>query len=222
MTPPRQNPPHVVEQPRQSLALGNPPPDRIGFPRWRLRPQHLLKRAHSVGRSPWWFSSDLSGRFDLASPYGTCHLGTDTATALRERFGHELVNQGTISFKTASQTEVSDLHVPAGRWLADCCHTNAANFSLTREIGTCENYTIPQNWATAFHQDGHRGVRYQTRFTTGPRPNAVALFDTAGLQDWPRDPNPTTGVQACTEVGIEVADLPTRAQLQIIQPPNTK
>lgn len=205
--------------PRQEPALGNPPPNRDDFPRWRLRPQHQLMRAHRAGKSPWWFSSDLSGRFDLVSPDGTCYLATDTDTALRERFGHELVNQGTIPFNTAVQTEVSTLHVPAGRWIADCCHTDAADYGLTRELATCADYDIPQNWAAALHRDGHRGLRYQTRFTTGPRPNAMALFDDAGLHDWPVDPTPTSGVQACAEVGIEVADMPTRTQLQIIQPP---
>lgn len=208
-----------MKPPRQQLALGNPPPQLAGFPRWRLRPHHQLTRAHRAGNSPWWFSSDLSGRFDLVDPHGTCYLGTDTATALRERFGHELVNQGTIPFTTAAQTEVSALQVPASRLLADSCHANAAQFGLTRELGTCPDYDRPQSWAAAFHQDGHRGVRYQTRFTTGPKPNAVALFDDAGLQDWPVDPKPISGVDACTEVGIEVADLPTRTQLRIIDPP---
>lgn len=204
---------------RQEPALGNPPANRDGFPRWRLRPHNQLKRAHRAGASPWWFSSDLSGRFDLTSPDGTCYLATDTDTALRERFGHELVNQGTIAFTAAAQTAVSALHVPTGRWLADCCHAAAAGFGLTRELATCADYDIPQDWAAALHRDGHHGLRYQTRFSTGPRPNAVALFDDAGPHDWPVDPNPTSGVQACAEVGIEVANMPTRAQLQIIQPP---
>jgi len=205
---------------RQKQALDNPPPQRVGFPRWRLRPHHELKRAHRAGNSPWWFSSDLSGRFDLISPFGTCYLATDTDTALREKFGHELVNQGTIPFTTAAQNQVSALHVPTAKWIADCCHTNATHFGLTRELGTCPDYDIPQTWAAALHHDGHRGLRYQTRFTTGPRPNAIALFDDAGLLDWPLDPDPISGVQACDEVGIEVANMPTRAQLQIIQPPD--
>lgn len=207
---------------RQQRALGNPPAQLSGFPRWRLRPTHQLKRAHRAGTSPWWFSSDLSGRFDLISPAGTCYLATDTTTALRERFGHELVDQGVISFTTASQTEVSTLRVPTGRWIADCCHADAAQFGLTRELGTIANYAIPQNWAAALHDDGHRGLRYQTRFTTGHRPNAVALFDDAGLRDWPEDPNPVNGVQACIEAGISVAHLPSRAQLRIVDPLNIK
>ncbi|BCI84601.1 hypothetical protein MTY66_62260 (plasmid) [Mycolicibacterium sp. TY66] len=211
-----------MSRPRQERALGSPPADLAGFPKWRLRPNFVLRRAHRAGLSPWWFSSDLSGRFDLVSPSGTCYLATDVSTALRERFGHDLVEQGTVSFKFAAQTEVSALMVPAGRWVADCCHDDAARFGLTRELGTCALYELPQGWAMALHGGGHHGLRYQTRFTTGPRPNAVALFDDGGVHDWPVDPAPLGGVQACTDAGIEVADLPTRAQLRVIEPPEGK
>lgn len=207
-----------MSRPRQERALSNPPADLTGFPKWRLRPNFALRRAHRAGFSPWWFSSDLSGRFDLVSPSGTCYLATDTKTALREKFGHELVEQGTVSFNSAAQTEVSALTVPTGRWIADCCHDDAARFGLTRELGTCAVYELPQDWAMALHRGGHPGLRYQTRFTTGPRPNAVALFDDAGLHDWPLDPAPVSGVQACADAGIEVAGLPTLAQLRVIDP----
>lgn len=209
-----------MNRPRQQRALGTPPAQLAGFPRWRLRPDVALRRAHRAGVSPWWFSSDLSGRFDLVNPFGTCYLATDTTTALRERFGHDLVNQGTVSFTFAAQTQVSALVVPAARWLANCCHDDAARFGLTRELGTCAPYDTPQDWATALHHAGHRGLRYQTRSTAGPRPNAIALFDDAGSHDWPADPAPLGGVQACTAAGITVADMPTRGQLRIINPPS--
>ena len=82
---------------------------------------------------------------------------------------------------------------------------------MTREIGTCPSYDIPQAWAAAFFDGGkHSGIRYQIRFSTGAAPNAAALFDTAGEHDWPTDPHPVHGVQACTEVGITAAPRPTR------------
>ena len=146
-----------------------------GFPRWRLRPTAALRRAHGAGRSPWWFSSDLSGRFDLVCPEGTCYLAMDAMTALRERFGHDLVDQGVITFETAARTLVSTLQLPTGRWLANTCHDDAAGYGVTRELGTCADYDIPQAWAAVFHGAGLAGIRYQTRFTTGPRPNAAAL-----------------------------------------------
>jgi RES domain len=205
---------------RQRPALGRPPADVSGFPRSRLQPTVPLYRAHTAGRSPWWFSSDLSGRFDLIQPNGTCYLATDVATALRERFGHDLVRRGVVTFEAAAKTQVSTVQISSPRWLANACSPTAAKFGMTREIGTCPSYTIPQAWAAAFLAGGkHSGIRYQTRFSTGAAANALALFDVAGQQNWPLDPNPTNGVQACTDEGIMVARRPTRRQVRIVQPP---
>ena len=176
-------------------------------------------RAHRIGVSPWWFSSNLSGRFDLLDPCGTCYLATDTKTALRERFGHDLVEQGVVTFKAAAETVVSALQVPVGRWLANTCHDEAATFGTTRELGTCSDYEVPQSWASAFHNARFRGIRYQTRFTTGPKPNAVALFGSAGQCDWPVNPAPIGGIEACAEAGLVVAQLPTHRQVRIVNPP---
>jgi hypothetical protein len=205
---------------RQRPALGLPPPDVSRFPRSRLLPSVPLHRAHTAGKSPWWFSFDLSGRFDLIQPNGTCYLATDVATALRERFGHDLVRQGVVTFQAAARTHVSRLQVPSGRWLANTCSPAAANFGMTREIGTCPSYDIPQAWAAAFFGGGkHSGIRYQTRFSTGATPNAAALFDASGKHEWPADPHPVHGVQACTGVGITVAHRPTSRQVRTVQPP---
>jgi hypothetical protein len=206
---------------RQRPALGSPP-DVSGFPRSRLRTDQLLYRAHTVGISPWWFSSDLTGRFDLLPPNGTCYLATDVSTALRERFGHDLVRQGVVTFEAAARTAVSRVRVPAARWLANTCSPRAASFvGMTREIGTCPDYELPQAWAAAFFATGrHTGIRYQTRFSTGAGANAVALFEDAGQGDWAVDPSPTGGVQACVTVGIVVAHRPTRRQVRIQPPPD--
>jgi hypothetical protein len=205
---------------RQRPALRRPPPDLSRFPRSRLLPSALLYRAHTVGRSPWWFSSNLSGRFDLIQPNGTCYAATDVAAALRERFGHDLVRQGVVTFQTAARTQVSTVRVPAQRWLANTCSSAAANFGMTREIGTCPSYGIPQAWAAALLAGGkHSGIRYQARFSTGAVPNAAALFDDAGQHNWPTDPHPVDGVQACTDVGITVAHRPTPRQVRIVPPP---
>lgn len=204
---------------RQRPALGPPPADLSGFPRSRLPVDAPLYRAHTADKSPWWFSSDASGRFDLIAPDGTCYLATDLSTALRERFGHDLVRQGVVTFEAAARTRVSTLHVPSGRWLANTCSPAAANFGMTREIGTCPSYDLPQAWAAAFFAGGrHAGIRYQTRFSTGSRPNAVALFDAAGHHDWTLDPYLLHGVQACTQVGITVSHRPTRRQVRIAPP----
>lgn len=205
---------------RQQPALGLPPADLSSFPRSRLRVDVPLYRAHTVGNSPWWFSSDLSGRFDLISPHGTCYLATDETTALRERFGHDLVRQGVVTFTAAARTLVSQLRVPSARWLANTCSRRAADFGMTREIGSCYQYDIPQAWAAAFFHGGrHTGIQYQTRFTTGSAANAAAVFDDAGQRDWPIDPQPVDGVTACSEAGIAVVHRPTRRQVRIAATP---
>jgi hypothetical protein len=205
---------------RQRTALGKPPADLSTFPRSRVLRRDLFYRAHSVGRSPWWFSSDLSGRFDLLKPNGTCYLATDVISALRERFGHDLVRQGVVTFKAAAGTQVSTLQVPSTRYLAKTCSPDAATFGMTGEIGTCPSYKMPQAWAKAFFDGGkHSGIRYQSRFSTGAACNALALFDVAGQQGWAIDPSPLQGVQACTDVGIKVMHPPTGRQVRIVQPP---
>lgn len=205
---------------RQRGALIGPPSDLSGFPRSRLLPSKLLFRAHTAGRSPWWFSSSLKGRFDLIKPNGTCYLATDVDNALRERFGHDLVRQGVVTFEAAANTQVSKVQVPSARQLANTCSRDAAKFGMTREIGTYSSYAISQLWAAAIFAAGrYSGIRYQTRFTTGAAANAVALFDVAGQQHWPVDPSPVDGVQACIEGGIKVARRPTRRQVRTVQPP---
>ena len=48
--------------------------------------------------------------------------------------------------------------------------TRAAGFGVTRELGTCESYDLPQAWAAAFFDTGrYLGIRYQTRFSTTAR-----------------------------------------------------
>jgi hypothetical protein len=180
-----------------------------------------LHRAHTAGNSPWWFSSDLSGRFDLTAPNGTCYLATDLTSALRERFGHALVRQGVVTFEAAARTVVSTLQVPDARWLANICSPRAAAFrGMTREIGTCPSYRLPQEWAAAFFSSGrHAGIRYQTRFSTSAAANAVALFDDAGQHHWPVDRSPLGGVQACSQAGISAVHRPTRRQVRIQRPP---
>jgi hypothetical protein len=206
---------------RQRMALGAPRGNLSGFPRSRLLHRDVLYRAHAPKNSPWWFSSNMKGRFDLLPPHGTCYLATDMTSALRERFGHDLVRQGYVTFQAAADTHLSKLQVPSTRFLAKTCAPESADFGMTREIGTCAVYKIPQAWAKAFFASGkYSGIRYQSRFAPGAKSNSVALFDSAGQQGWPTDPHATPGVKACDDVGIKVLHPPTRKQVRIVQPPD--
>ena len=206
---------------RHRVALGDPPDDLTGFPRWRLRKQQRMFRAHTLGLSPWWFASDDTGRFNLAEPNGTCYLATDITTAIRERCGPELVQLGLVSADFAERTVVSRLTVPRERQLADACHESAVDFGVIRELFTVAGpgYALTRKWAAALHSTSVGGIRYQSRFTTAARPNAFALFNSAGEHNWAADPAPCSGTQACAQAGTTVAARPTRRQLRIVGPP---
>lgn len=212
---------------RRGVGLRNPPADLDGFPAFQLRKGRKLFRAHRAGRGPWWFASDDEGRFNLDPPMGTCYLATDGETALRERLGRDMVKLNVVSAGWAAETAVSHLTVQAGGQLADTCHKDAVHFGATREIATYtgRKYAKTRKWAAAFWARRFRGVRYESRFTTVVEPNAIALFDDAGdagdphTKNWPVDPSPMSGAEACRLAGIEVYSRPPRRSVRISPTP---
>lgn len=178
-----------------------------------------LFRAHATTYGPWWFCSDLNCRFDLRAPRGTCYVGLDPATAVRERLG-EVATLGVVSYAAAAEFEVAHLHLTETWQVADSAHPTPANFGVTRELGTGTPYTVSQAWATAF--DHHfEGVCYQSRFTTGQDQHAVALFGPRGPRNWPSD-STTPGVVACQQAGLQVmSSAPLYDRLDIVDPRQT-
>lgn len=203
---------------RQRVALGPPPAVLDGFPRWRLRRSRTLYRAHHRKRGPWWFSSSLRGRFDLPPPDGTCYLALDELSAFRERLGERLSGLGLLSAAAADSVVVSRLRVPGELQLADTCHPSAMSFGLTREIATVTPHALPQRWAAGFHAAGMRGVRYQSRFSTSVKANAVALFGTDGASDWPTGES-RGGRAVAEDAGIRVLPRPRSRSLRLMSPP---
>ena len=175
----------------------------------------MLYRAHQANASPWWFSGDGSGRFDLRPPRGTCYLASDAEAAVRERWGEELLALGFVSSTLAEGTEVSRLRVPKGGQVADLCGGDAAGFGVTREISTTGRYDITQAWANALGPQGIGllGVRYQPRLSTAFRSWALGLFGEAGTAAWAGDPQPLGGVDLAERLGIEVASIPSLSAL---------
>jgi RES domain len=212
---------------RRGVALPNPPSDLDGFPRFQLRKGRKLFRAHRAGLGPWWFASNDEGRFNLDLPSGTCYLAIDEETALRERLGRDMVKLNVVSAGWADETEVSRLTVQTGTQLADTCHEDAVHYGVTREISTYtgSRYVRTRKWANAFNRRGLGGVRYESRFTTIVMPNAIALFDGAGdagrpdTKNWPVDPVPTPGREACRKAGLTVYTPPTSRQVRISPTP---
>lgn len=202
---------------RDSVVLGPPSRPLHGFPDAVLTPAQALHRGHSTGNGPWWFASSGGGRFDLTPPRGTCYLAYDELTAIRETVGAALAIAGVISDAFASDRQLSTLAVPHDHRLADTCADTAADFGLTRELVSMTPYAVPQDWAAAF-EALFAGIRYQTRFTTGPNPNAVGLFGPAGeAVTWPIDPSPEPFTVAARRNGFTVASPPR--SVRIVPPP---
>ncbi|MGN6722642.1 MAG: RES family NAD+ phosphorylase [Marmoricola sp.] len=176
---------------RQEVAVGEPPDELADFPSIAL--SGLWFRAHSVSRGVWWYSSDGSGRFDLAPPNGTCYLGSSVGVAVRERLGRRL-SAGPVPAAVADQMLVSRVRLRAR--VADFTERAAERFGITREIGTITPYDLPRRWAGALHQAGHRGLRYWPRFAVAAEDLSVALFAAAGAGTRRGDPGPFTGRDA--------------------------
>ncbi|MDJ0362155.1 RES family NAD+ phosphorylase [Rhodococcus sp. H29-C3] len=201
---------------RDTVALGPPLRSPLGFPGCELTAAQPLIRGHSTGNGPWWFASSGGGRFDLTPPRGTCYLAFDELTAIRETVGETLARTGVVSDAFAATRCLSTLTVPHEHQLADTCAGTAADFGLTRELVSMTSYGVPQEWAAAFSAT-FAGIRYQTRFTTGPNPNAVGLFGEAGEATWTTDANPEPLVAAARRCGFTVASPPR--SVRIIPPP---
>lgn len=197
---------------RQTVALTEPPENLTDFPTRAL--SGLWFRAHSVGFGVWWFSSDGTGRFDLAEPHGTCYLGSSVGVAVRERLGRRLAS-GPVPAAVADQMAVSRVRLRAH--VADLTDPDATAFGVTREISTVTPYDVPQRWAAALHRAGHRGLRYWPRFAVGAEDLAVAQFGNAGEGSRRGDPGPLQGRDALHGAGIAVIGVPR--SLPTIQPP---
>lgn len=203
---------------REELAVAEPPDDPnvlSAFPSVAL--SGLWFRAHSASHAVWWFSSDASGRFDLAPPHGTCYLGSSVGVAVRERLGRRLA-AGPVPAAVADQMLVSRVRLRAK--VADLTDRAAERFGITREIGTVTPYALPQRWAAALHAAGHRGLRYWPRFAIAPDDLSVALFAAQGLGTRRGDPGPLTGRDALLTAGIPVVGVPR--SLPVTPPPSPR
>lgn len=190
------------------MALGEPPEgvaDLDGFP--TASASGTWCRAHTTGYGPWWFASGGEGRFDLATPDGTCYLASDVEGAVRERLGGTLARRGMVLAAEADRMAVSRLEVDVDA--ADATARGAAGFGITRELGAMVPYDLPQRWATALHRAGHQALRYWPRFSNAADMTALALFGTSGADGGRSiDVTPMSGRDACRAARIAVIGLP--------------
>ncbi|CAM5538761.1 RES family NAD+ phosphorylase [Leifsonia shinshuensis] len=176
-----------------------------GFPEAVLEQGSEVYRSHAIRHGAGFYASGEGGRFNLEPPRGTLYVATDLDTAVREKVRDAVVTTGVVSRRFAAAFEVAILSAPETTRAADVADRAASRYGVTRELGTMDDYTITRAWASAFDSFGYGGIRYGSRFTTGPA-NAWAIYGTAG--EYPVEVlKRTTGVDACAQVGIRVADL---------------
>ncbi|CAN5411287.1 hypothetical protein BH23ACT9_BH23ACT9_28440 [soil metagenome] len=152
----------------------------------RRRP--LWRASASEYARPWFYSSrDTAadpGRFDLASPHGTCYWAVSAAAAVIEFTADpDALDPPALVAADLHDVALWVAHeVPAARSprLADT--TVASIQTLNGEIATIVPYDLPWQWADAFHADGRTGIVYRGRFASD---DAVALFGLTGIPDDP-------------------------------------
>lgn len=166
---------------RERLTLKAPPePASLErFPRRTLRRGTRLWRAVRAGRNPWWFSSALTGRFDLPPPEGTCYLATEDLGAILEILGPG-IRGGIVSETFLSERRLHHLKVPRKHVLAELADRRAAGFGVTAEIHTVVPYDLPQAWARALRSSGVNGLSYRLRHDPSFESGGIALFGKEG------------------------------------------
>lgn len=184
---------HLGEpKPAAELAAGFPRATDLNGPWYRA---HSDRHLSEPDRGCWWFASYTppatgSGRFDLASPNGTCYLADDVEAAVRERLGSKWGTRRYLTPVALRGTVVSEVTPGVSvASVADTDNKNAVGF-VTRELASGAPYNLTQRHAAAFHAAGFAGLLYRPRFTPGAV-RALAVFGQEG------PPNP---IRPATEV----------------------
>jgi RES domain len=160
-----------------------------GFPMSRGPRRKLWRAGKNEFADPWWWCANGDCRFDLdISGQGTLYLGVGQLAGLMEVLGPEITD-GEVSEEDLRTRSVFGLDPKlTGTYrIANLVDRRAAGLGVTNELSDMTPYTIPQQWASALYRAGFRGIRYRTRFDTGPDVAGLALFGRAGSnpQRWP-------------------------------------
>jgi hypothetical protein len=193
--------------PHRTLAV---PGDLTGFPMTRSP-----KRLHRVCRAEkgtWWFSSEMSGRFDLRPPEGTCYFATDGYGAIREAS-----RLGPVTPAWVSTREIRVVPGPTRARLAATTREAAARFGITNELATMIPYSLPQRWAAAFRAAGFDGMRHVLRHDSRARPGGVSLFGPAGGVKGKNGASTPLTAELLEAAGVRVLPPPDSAVLRIME-----
>jgi hypothetical protein len=156
--------------------LRRPPNDLTNFPFYDLTRRERLYRIHRAERTPWWFSTDGSGRFDLSGGRGTCYLAVTPVGAFIEVFRVDAV----IPELEVEARVLSTLAAPKSVRIADCTVSRARRFGITGAIHTQPDYAPTREWAEALAAAGFDGIRYRLSHDPAQKELGFALFGPTG------------------------------------------
>lgn len=189
-------------------------------------------RATGVSRSSmWWFNArdhdpNEAGRFDLASPYGTCYLATDPVAALLERLWDPEDEDPIIPFRQLDTTVVWHGPLTRPQRAAD---TTARASRLPKELGTSPTYHRTWPWADALHDDEREGIVYWLRRDPAAT-KGLAVFGLTSPpnrrpdpDEWPSPPQRTPAVAFADELAVAadiLEDAPALDELEVADEPD--
>ena len=207
-------------------SVADPPHDPATlrrFPRRSLPRASPFVRAGRAGVEPWWFSSGGQGRFDLASPNGTCYLAADDLAALIEVLGPKMAG-GVVAAESLDARRLRSLRLPKPAIAADATSRRALAFGVTPELGTIVPYDLPQRWAAVLHAAGFGGIRWWPRHDPARSGAAFALFGRSGERtSWPKGRERAIDAELrdrlSSECGIRVARRPRADRLSFAPDP---
>ncbi|TJZ94449.1 RES domain-containing protein [Actinacidiphila oryziradicis] len=167
----------------------------MDFPRVEMRAGRVLYRAAKRGNGAWWFCHCGECRFDLPTPRGTCYVGTDPMSGFLESFGPDwCAGEPAIVLipRFVKERVVHEYELPRTVGTANLSSRGAVAFRVTNELSNMTPYDVPQKYAQVFDQTPGRrrthqflGIRFRTRFDTGPVTHGLALFGEEGERAWP-------------------------------------
>lgn len=192
-----------------------PDQDLSRFPVEVLSKGSEVFRSHRADLGPCFFNGTTNFRFNLPNGRGTCYVGDDVATAVREKLRELVLGQGIVPATLANSFVVSTIRVDRPFRCAAIGDSEAVGYGVSRMLGTMDAYDVPQKWAAAFDSSRFEGIRYGSSYTNGPD-NAWALFGEAGERSFGGAVATLTGAGACAVAGIAVYGVPRLDELDIV------
>ena len=198
-----------------------------GIPTTRLTDGHWYRehghRPSSADGGCWYYASlpaapTTGGRFDVPAPSGTCYFADRPLTAALERAGrftaqHRPVPADLLADRVVTTVDATDLPATAVHLFAERA---ATRFGVTDELFTMADYSVPQAWARAIHDQGHPALVCTPRFS--PSGRSVAVFGPQGPA-----PTATTSTQPLAAVlrsaGVRITAIPPASAVRFVEPP---